>query len=214
MANPWAGVVAGAGQGIMALNDYLTSQDVDKAMGRSIADRGRFQDKIDERLMGEIGSLRALSPEEERASAMNDFVMRLRSARASQPTSYGARGTVSDREAAGLKELSSDLGVFGNREADITARIDSQRRMREKEGLGLSRAGSDVRLLGNQMSSMDFLNQLRLARKSRKNPWLDMLGEGLKGAGQAMGGGMGGGGGSSAPLGQSAGANFDPSIYD
>lgn len=195
MANPWAGIVAGAGQGIMALNDYWTSQDIDKAMGRSIADRGRYQDKIDERLMSEVGNLRAMSPEEERANAMNEFVTRLKQARATQPSSYGARGSVSDREGEQLAALSGDLGQFANREADITSRLDSQRRMREKEGLGLSRAGSDVRLLGNQMSSMDFLNQLRLARKSRKNPWLDMLGEGLKGAGQAMGGGMGGGGG-------------------
>lgn len=198
----------------MSFNDWQTSQGIDKALRLAIANRGRIQDQMDTRLMGAIGDIRALSPEEERASAMNDFVSRLRDARAASPSSYGARGAVSDREAAAMQALTGDLGKFANTEADITARIDAQRRMREKEGLLGSRASSDLRLLGRKMSGQDFLDQLRITRKSRKNPWLDMLGQGLKGAGQAMGGSMGEGGGGSAPIGQHAGANYDPSYSD
>lgn len=193
--NPWGAVMAGAGQGIMALNDYMTSADIEKAIRDSIRERSFYQDQMDESLMGQIGNLRSMTPEQERANAMNEFTTRLRAARATQPVSYGARGTVSDREAADMQELQGDLGEFAGREADIGSRIDSQRRMRENQDRGIARTGTDMRLIQNKMSSRDFLNELRIKRKSAKNPWLDMLGEGLKAAGGAMAGGMGGGGG-------------------
>ncbi len=211
--NPWGGIMAGAGQAVIAFDDYRTSKKVEKAIGDSIAERSYYQDQLDEMLMGQIGDLRGMTPEDERQEAMGQFVSRLREARAPQAVATGARGAVSEREAAALKGATADLGQFAGREADVTARLDSQDRMRQNQDRGISRLGGRMRLQGNKMSSRDFLNELRIKRKSRGNRWMQMLGEGMKAAGGAMSGGMGGGGGGSAPIGQSASANFDPSIY-
>ena len=76
--------------------------------------RARQQDEIDAALMGEVGTLRGETPEAERDKAMSEFVGQLRATRAAQPTSYGARGTVSAREAGDLKEATGQLGQFAN----------------------------------------------------------------------------------------------------
>lgn len=207
MANPWAGILAGAGQGVMALNDYLTSKKRDAIMKKILERRARQQEELDAMVMGEINTMRAETPEAERDEAMSEFVGQLRTARATQPTSYGARGAVSDREVSEVGELKAGLGQFANREADITARLDSQQRMRDNQGLRLGRVGTDMQEHIRKIASADFLDQLRLAR-ARKNPWLDMLGEGLKGAGQAMGGGGMGGGGQMAAKGSNASGGF------
>lgn len=193
--NPWAGILSGAGQGVEVLNDYMTSQKRERIIKWILERRQRQQEEMDALVMGEVGNLRGETPEAEREKGLSEFVGQLRAARAAQPVSYGARGAVSDREVADMGELKRGLGQFSNREADITSRIDSQRRMREGQNLRLGRTGTGMRELGHKISASDFLAQLRLAA-ARKNPWLDMLGEGLKGAGQAMGGGGMGGGGS------------------
>lgn len=211
MANPWGAIVAGAGQAVMAGNDYFTSKRRDKIMKLILERRQRQQDELDAMLMDEVGTMRSETPEAERAEAMSEFVGQLRNARASSAVATGARGAVSDREVGALAETSGELGEFAGRESDITARLDSQLRMRQNQGLRQSRLGTGLREHTNKMASSDFLDELRLARR-RKNPWLDMLGEGMKAAGGAMSGGMGGGGGS-APIGQSASANFDPNTY-
>jgi hypothetical protein len=204
--------MAGAGQGVMALNEYLASSERDDIMKAILERRQRQQDEMDAMLMSEVGMRRGETPEAEREQALGEFTGQLRAARAASPGSLGARGAVSDREAAAMGELTGDLGEFAGREADITSRIDAPLRMRHEQGLRQGRLGTGLREKGRLMESADFLDQLRLAR-ARPNPWLNMLGEGMKAAGGAMAGGMGGGGGK-APLGQSASANFDPSIYD
>lgn len=211
MSNPWGAIMAGAGQAIMAGNEYFSSQDRDEIMKHILERRQRQQDELDEMLMAEVGTMRGETPEAERAQAMGEFTSQLRAARADTPQSYGARGAVSDAEGAALAGLKGDLGVFSNREADITARTDAPLRMRHEQGLRRGRLGTGMKEKVRLMESADFLDQLRLARE-RPNPWVNMLGEGLKAAGGAVAGGTGGGG--KAPLGQSASANFDPSIYD
>lgn len=211
MSDPWGAIVAGAGQAVMAGNDYFTSKRRDKIMKLILERRQRQQDELDAMMMDEIGTLREETPEAEREQAMGEFVGRLRDARASTATTTGARGAVSDREAAALAETSGELAERAGREADITARIDAPMRMRQNQGLRLSKLGTGMQEHTNKMASADFLDELRLARR-RKNPWLDMLGEGMKAAGGAMAGGMGGGGagGSTGYSASSASANFNP----
>lgn len=170
----------------------------DKILAAIIARRAMQQQQIDARLMDEVGKMRSATPETERAEAMGEFVSQLRAARASAPGTYGARGSVSDRELAAQGELQAGLGQFANREADITARLDSHGRMRENEALSLGRAGTDVRMIGRKMDKDDFLGQLRLARV-RPNKWLSLAGSVASGIGSGMSlGGFGGGGGGKA----------------
>lgn len=210
--NPWGAVVAGAGQAVMSLNEYLASERRDEILKQILERRQRQQDEMDAMVMGEVGTMRGETPEAERAQAMSEFTSQLRDARAATPQSYGARGSISDREGAELQQLTGELGEHAGREADITSRIDAPLRMRHEQGLRQGRLGTGMKEHGRLMQSADFLDQLRLARR-RPNPWLNMLGEGMKAAGGAMAGSSGGGGGGAA-LGQSASANFDPSIYD
>lgn len=183
------------GSAIDSLNDYLTRQKQDQILKLILERRARQQEELDAMLMGEVGTLRGETPEAERATAMNQFVGQLRDARAAQPSSYGTRGTMSDREVAAMGELTGDLGKFAGREADITSRLDAPGRMREKQGLRLGRTGTQMQEQVHKIGSSDFIDQLRLSRV-RKNPWLSMLSSGLKGAGAAMGAGGGAGGGS------------------
>ena len=193
-ADPLSIGMSVGGSLLQSFNARHADRKRDRILRLIMERRARQQDEIDAALMGEVGTLRGETPEAERDKAMSEFVGQLRATRAAQPTSYGARGTVSAREAGDLKEATGQLGQFANREADITARIDSQRRMREGQGLRLGRLGTDLTEKARLIDSADFLDQLRLNRV-RKNPWLDMLGSAMKGAGQAGGFGGGGGGG-------------------
>lgn len=184
-----------AGSAISSFADYQANQKRDRILKLILERRGRQQEELDAMLMGEIGTMRGETPEAERAAAMNQFVGQLRDARAATPTSYGARGQVSNRETAATGELAGELGQFAGREADITARLDSQGRMRDKQGLRLGRTGTQMQELTHKIGSDDFLAQLRLARV-KSNPWLKGLGSVLQGAGSAMSMGAGGGGAS------------------
>jgi hypothetical protein len=135
-------------------------------------------------VMGEVGTMRGETPEAERAEAMSEFVGQLREARAAQPTSLGARGAVSDREGADYGDLRGDLGQFSNREADITARLDSQGRMRDNQDLRQGRLNTNMRQQVRKMQAADFLDKLRLARV-KANPVLGAAGSIMKGLGQA-----------------------------
>ena len=203
--NPYGVALSVGGSLLDSFGDYQANKKRDRILRMIMERRARQQEDIDAALMGEVGTLRGETPEAERDKAMSEFVGQLRATRAAQPTSYGARGTVSAREAGDLKEATGQLGQFANREADITSRIDSQRRMREGQGLRLGRLGTDLTEKTRQIDSADFLDQLRLNRV-RKSPWLGALGSIMKGAGGALaGGGFGGGstGGSSGGFGGS-----------
>ena len=193
--NPYGVALSVGGSLLDSFGDYQANKKRDRIIRMIMERRARQQEEIDAALMSEVGTLRGETPEAERDKAMSEFVGQLRATRAAQPTSLGARGTVSNREAAEVGELRAGLGQFSNREADITARIDSQRRMREGQGLRLGRLGTDLTEKTRLIDSADFLDQLRLNRV-RKNPWFGALGSIMKGAGGALaGGGFGGGGG-------------------
>ena len=189
-ADPLSIGLSVGGSLLQSFNARHADRKRDKILRLIMERRARQQEEIDAALMGEVGTLRGETPEAERDKAMSEFVGQLRATRAAQPTSYGARGAVSGRETAEVGALQAGLGRFANREADITARIDSQRRMREGQGLRRGRLGTDLTEKTRLIDSADFLDQLRLNRV-RKNPWLDLLGSAMKGAGSA--GGFGGG---------------------
>lgn len=201
------------GSALKSIGKRKAQKKQDKILAAILARQGRQQAELDKMLLDEVGTMRGETPEAERDQAMSEFVGQLRSARAAQPTNYGARGAVSDREVAETGELQRGLGQFSDREADITSRLDAPGRMRENQSLRQGRLGTSMQQLMRKMDSDEFLGQLRLARV-RPNKWLSALGSVMTGAGNAMAGGgigsiAGRGSGSSRSLMQLPGG-FDP----
>ena len=89
--NPWGAVVAGAGQAVMSLNEYLASERRDEILKQILERRQRQQDEMDAMVMGEVGTMRGETPEAERAQAMSEFTSQLRDARAATPQAPAAR---------------------------------------------------------------------------------------------------------------------------
>lgn len=192
--NPWAGITAGAGQGLKAFNEWQTAEDRDDAIRLAMQNRGRWQDKMDARFMDTVHGQIGQTPEAERIKAMGEFMQAFKTA---QPEMAGGAGSPAGSKRAQETAASTSAGLqgFGRREADVTARIAAPQRMRLNQSLENSRTGSDLQLLSRFMEGQDFLDQLRILRKSRANPWMDLAGDLLIGAGQGMG--MSGGGTSS-----------------
>lgn len=193
-ADPLSIGLAVGGSALKSFAKRKAAKKRDKILAQSIARRSQQQEEMDALLMAEVGNRRAETPETERAAAMNEFVGQLRTARAGKVGSLGARGTVSDRETGALRDLEGQIGEFAGREADITARLDSQARMRDKQDLRLGRTGTTLQQKARLMDSADFLDQLRLARV-RPNKWMSALGSIAQGFGNAGALGSFGGGG-------------------
>lgn len=191
MANIWGAVLAGGGQALQSWNEYNAASQRDDILKAVMERRQRQQDSIDAILNGEIGTMRGETPEEERAQAMAEFVGQIKAHQPAIAGNQGARGAVSDREAAAMADLQKTSGDFAGREADISARVAAPARMRINQDLRKGRIGTDIREILHKMESDDFLAELRLAR-ARGNPWMDVLGGAMKQAG-GMVSGMGGG---------------------
>lgn len=215
MANPWGAVIAGGGQALSAGADYLAAKKREEILNHLLKRRQFQQGQIDDEMLSFIGGLRDSSPEAERTKATAEFLSAIKANQA-QVNPGTPRGQISDREAAELAGLDSHLNAYGAEEADIEAALAAPMRQRLNEELRAGRTGTKLDLMKRRIESTDYLGQLRLAR-ARANPWMKALGEAMKGAGSAVSGGFGGFGGKGGgmpKLGQSARANFDPSIYD
>lgn len=189
--NPWGAVMAGAGQAIIAGADYHAAQKRADILKHLIERRQFQQGQIDDRTNRFVSQMRDSTPETERANATAEFLSAIKANQANVNPGT-ARGAVSDREAAELASLDADLAGYGREEADIEAGIAAPMRQRLEEGLAHGRLRTDVDLMKRRIESTDYLGQLRLAR-ARANPWMTVLGEGLKAAGGAVASGAGGG---------------------
>lgn len=213
MANPWGAILAGGGQALIAGADYHAAQKRAEILNHLLKRRQFQQGQLDDETMGFVNQMRDSSPEAERANATAEFISAIRANQA-QVNPSTPRGVVSDREAAELGALAPELEGYGREEADIEAGLAAPMRQRLNEGLLAGKHQTKMDLMKRRIASTDFLGKLRLAR-ARANPWMKVLGEGLKAAGGAASGGMGGGGGNTGYSANSARANFNPNTaYD
>jgi len=200
---PYALAALGAGAG--AINARNVAKQQERIQVRGIAAQARRQAEADARFADATREIGRSSPEAERAEALDNFTSQLRASKASaEGDASGPAG--SDRyqtEAAGAK---ADIQRYGGQLADITSRINAPARQRDREKVGLRRAGSDVAGIARNAQGDAFLTQL-LAQSVRPNTALSIAGPLLSGAAQGMAGGGWGTGVSSEELvaGQRAG---------
>jgi hypothetical protein len=199
MASPgWGAALQAGGSALNAFNAWNTGSDVDKAVALSLKNRGRIQDKIDTRAFDEVDTLRGSTPDAERTKAMGEFMSQFAAAQGNFAGDAGApAGGARAQEMA--RDNAASLGQYGRREADVTSRIVAPARQRLNESLSMDRAGTDIDLLRRRMAGQSFMDQLRIDRKSRQNPWLELAAGIMGGAGQAMSMGAGSGGDFTAP---------------
>lgn len=177
-------IISAIGAGASAYQTRQVAKDQDQAAAQGINAQARKQREIDERVSSEIGALEGSSPEDERAQAMDKYMTQLRSARgnmrgdAEVPTA-GARY---QQDAATSKAA---IGNFGEKVADILARVQAAGDQRRNEGFSFARTGSDVAGVAREAQGEDFLNRLRMGGIQR-NPWVDAGGQALGGIASGM----------------------------
>lgn len=178
-----AGLTA-AGTGAQAYNSYQTAKREDKTAALGIRQQAARQREADSRVAQQVDQLRASTPEAARQAASNSFLEQLRRNRA-QAIDAGTPGATSAayREDAG--QAQDDVAAYGARTAGNLARISAPDLQREREGQGFARTGSDLAQIGRNARGDAFLQQLRQQAAGQRNPFLDVAGSLLTGAGNA-----------------------------
>lgn len=194
--DPWSIGLAGAGNAVGMIGDYLAQKRKDKAIRDAIRNSEGYQKKIDARLLGHVGSLRDSNPDAERKKAQSEFMHQLNSAQAVKQSrvAQGPSGVTLSRQPQATAQANARVADTGRREADITARTAAPFRQRLEEGISQSRLGSDLRYLERDMNRQAFLDQMRIDRRGTANPWWQIAGDVINGIGMGMAaGGFGGG---------------------
>lgn len=150
-------------------------------------ERGMRQQQIkqrqaDERVNAEIKRVGDSTPEDERAKAMGDFMTQLRRTRGSAVDTSGVGG---GRYSEDIGDAAGDVDQFGRETADVMSRITAPVRQRSNESVGFGRLSNDIGTISRMSSGDDFLTQLR-ANAVRANPWMQIGGELMQGAGTGM----------------------------
>jgi hypothetical protein len=162
--------------GSTALGAYNNRQSMDQ-QNRIAADAFKRNQALNQeagkRVSDEIQRVTESGPQAEARDANADFMEALRRAKVEEGGD-ALTGRGSDRFADDLGLARTAAGAEGRKTAGILARIDAPQFQRAKEAAGVSRAATDLSVIGGRGQSGDFLDQLRLAR-ARPDPALDAL---------------------------------------
>ena len=178
-------VISAVGTALSAGSQIHSMRKADEAAAAGIAANAAKQREADTRINQQIQAVTDSSPEGERAAATEAFMNQLRTNRASA-ISAGTPGNVSDAFDTRSTEAKAAVQNYGERAANVMARISAAGRQRQNENVGMGRTATDVGLIGRDMAANEFLTGLRAQNAARGNPLLEAGGSLLTGIGQGM----------------------------
>ena len=180
-------LVTALGAGIGAREQYNAARRTDREAARGILAQSQHQREADARIGELTQGIAGSSPEAERAAAMDQFMQQLSQNRAGSINAGGA-GARSDAFNAASGEAQAAVQNYGQRAADVLARISAAGRQRQNEGELTGRAATDLGIIGRNADADAFIAQLRAQNAGRTNPWMEGLGQALQAGGSAMAG--------------------------
>lgn len=183
--------IAAIGAGASYYNTTQTANNQDQALAQQVQDQQRRQREADALVQAQLQRTGASNPNEERATAMQEYLTQIQRAQGNAEGGLAGAGAVSDRFTSDAGAAGKAISDYATGTADIYSRIDAPLRQREREGIEFSRLGSDIGTVGMLAGSDDYLSRLRLQRASQRNPWIDAFAQAAQSYGSAAGGGGG-----------------------
>lgn len=120
------------------------------------------------------------------ATPMQQFAEQL--ARTRPQTAAGLEGQFSSAYSEAAEEAKAGVSEYGQKFADLMARLDAPTRQRQAEGFEFGRLGTGLGSLGRDASAQDFLTRLRM-QGVRPNPYAQMAAQIGQGYAQSQMGG-------------------------
>jgi len=165
-------MLAAASAGASAYNTRRTERRQDRALADKIRTQGRKQQEADARVNAALDTMARSNPAADRAAALSEYVAQLQANRGNLSALGGQAGRVSDAYTEAASDAALGVAADTNARAGLMATQDGSGRMREREGRGQSRLGTDIGLIRREAEGLAALDEMRI-RNIRRNPWLD-----------------------------------------
>lgn len=180
-------LVAGS-TALKAYDANRTRSEQNRIAEEDLRRNAMMNQRAGERVSQEVDRLKKSTAEPEREQLNTDFMEALKRAKlANGGPDLGDVGGASDRFSADTATARVAAGGEGKRLAANLARIDAPNLQRVREGRGFTDTATDLAMLRDRASGLDFLSRLRLAR-AQPNPGVDALASGMASYGTARAG--------------------------
>ena len=173
--------LAAAAAGTSYYNTQQTAKRTDSALADQIRNQGKKQGEADAKVNEEVAKLKASRSEDERQKSLSGYLDTLRKGKgeleAGLTPNFGSATFQQDaaNDAAGVEQ-------FAQNRAGLLARMDAPLDQRRGEGYDYGQLATDLGLIGREAQGQNFLDELNVKRKSRRNAGLDALSSFLGGA--------------------------------
>lgn len=169
--------IAALGAGASYVNTEQTADRQDRAAAAAITSSAERQRKADQVVDQLIRQQTGSTPQDEIAAATDDYVAQLQRNRASGTrTSPGGAVFQSDQAA-----VQRGLGDYGDRIADLFARVQAPTLQRRNDAALFDTANQDIGLIKRGVAGDQFINNLKIKAITR-NPLLDAFSSVAQGA--------------------------------
>ena len=167
--------IAGAGQVANLVNNQQAARAQDREVAAGMRRNQALTDQGNARVRELIDKTGASNPAAEEQTANADFLQALKSAKMqSGGDFFGGPGGARFADDLGLARTAAE--GEGKSLAARTAAIDAPQFQRQREGVDVNNASTDLGLLGDQARGNDYLTQLRVSNQ-RPNPWVSGFGD-------------------------------------
>lgn len=156
-----------------AANNADSQRKQNRIASDSLRRNSELNREAGRRVSDEIQNVKTSTPDSEASGINQEFMDALRRAKVADGGD-ALTGAGSDRFADDLDLARTAAGDEGKRTAGILSRIDAPQMQRVGESTNVSRAATDLQLIGGRGQSGDFIDQLRMSRAG-PDPGIDAL---------------------------------------
>lgn len=168
-----------------------SQRDAEKRGDKRVAQQIRTQAANQERADYAVNQLLARRATDdgsaERASTERALLDQSQAAQLAASRGLNQAGAVSDAYRTASNNAALGISDYGQRAANLMARIDAPQQLRRRESLQSGNLAAQLGLIGREAASDDFLAQLQL-QGIRPDPWLTAAGQIAQGVGRGMAG--------------------------
>lgn len=183
----WAVGIALAGAALTTYNTIDTAKKADQVAAQGIMEQGRNQQKVNAKVNNILDKTALSDAGGERAANDGNYLGQIQRSMARAKQGLGVRGISEDYDALATQSIGSAKDYAGT-VAGLMSRIDAGSQQRQGEANAFGDLGMDLGVLGTEIGSDKYLNDMALGNV-RRNPYVDFVGGAMQGYGTAKAGG-------------------------
>lgn len=183
----WVAVgIALAGAALTTYNTIDTAKKADRVAAQGIMEQGANQRKVNAKLNNVLDKTGLSNATDERAANDSNYLGQIQRSMARAKQGLGVRGLSEDYDALATQSAGSAKDYAGT-VASLMSRIDAGAQQRQGEANAFGDLGMDLDVLGTEIGSDRYLNDMALGNV-RRNPYVDFVGGAMQGYGTAKAG--------------------------